>query len=1023
MKKSFGLIAAACSHAFRIGHRLGGRALVVGSMFFFMVPALMATGIIKGKVFDKETKDALPGANIIVKGTSVGTVTDLNGMYTIMNAPAGDQTITVSYLGYVSASAKINILDGGTVKRDFGLQTTVLQGQEVLITAQGQGQLQAINQQLSSNKIVNVVSEAKIQELPDFNAAAAIGRLPGVSTLQSSGEANKIVIRGLAPQFNQVAVGGITLASTGSSQIGVSSLGNTAGSVNNDRSVDLTMVTPYMLKSVEVYKSLTPDMEANAIGGYVNMELREAPSGVHGDALWQSGYTQKSNTYGNYRGVVSLSNRFFDDQLGIYVLGNGEAYDRNSDNMSATYVTANSTVGPSGFRPVRVTGVTLSRHIETRKRYGGNVIIDYKLPNGSIKSVNMLSRLNSQYNDYNTTLNYGSSNYNIDFTYRKGNGNTDLAVNSLQLKNDFGFMSIDVQAANSYSRNHLPLSPYYTFFQNNGISHQHSVTGDTSIVPENLVHFVSYGPDSTTYLGSTNMFSSDYHENDQTYKIDLKIPLDVSPDLSGFLKFGGVYRYNYHTNDQSTPYVSIKRGTAGDPDRMVSDALLSIFPTLRFSSTGQLMATNFTSGDSKLYGSFLDDKFGAVYWAANPGILNGIVDYASTNPALVAYDSRGGWFNGPYQNLPNDYKYIEKYYAGYVLSEFNLGSDVMVVGGVRYEQTKGLYSAYNLRDERNPVTQKYSSVTVYPQNHYWLPMVQARYNFLEWGDVRYSYTQTLARPDYNQLSPHFTINADSPHQVNSGNPNLVPAQATNHDLLITFHGNDLGLLSFGGFYKEISQFTYSTSYQIYSKSVYDKFGITGLDSLNSFGLTTADAGATLNTFVNSRSKAYVRGIEADFQTRLWYLPAPFDGIVFGINYTRIWSKAIYPMYDVKASRGVITWYSDSTRVGRLVFQPNDILNSYIGYDYKGFSARVSCLFQGNSVTFIGAYPEADGFSKDYFRVDASAKQMLPWEGLQLFLDVNNINNAMNISAQQTIGGFTSENHYGLTANLGIRYSL
>jgi len=70
--------------------------------------------------------------------------------------------------------------------------------------------MQAINEQLSSNSIVNVVSEAKIQELPDFNAAEAIGRLPGVSTLRSSGEANKIVIRGLAPEFNLVSIDGIT---------------------------------------------------------------------------------------------------------------------------------------------------------------------------------------------------------------------------------------------------------------------------------------------------------------------------------------------------------------------------------------------------------------------------------------------------------------------------------------------------------------------------------------------------------------------------------------------------------------------------------------------------------------------------------------------------------------------------------------------------------------------------------------------------------------------------------------------
>ena len=107
----------------------------------------------------------------------------------------------------------------------------------------------------------------------------------------------------------------------------------------------------------------------------------------------------------------------------------------------------------------------------------------------------------------------------------------------------------------------------------------------------------------------------------------------------------------------------------------------------------------------------------------------------------------------------------------------------------------------------------------------------------------------------------------------------------------------------------------------------------------------------------------------------------------------------------------------------MVYQPDDILNTYIGYDYKGFSARVSFVFQGNSVTYIGAYPEQDGYSNNYFRIDASARQMLPWKGLQLYLDANNLNSESNISTENAIGGFTSEQYYGLTADLGIRYTL
>ena len=140
------------------------------------------------------------------------------------------------------------------------------------------------------------------------------------------------------------------------------------------------------------------------------------------------------------------------------------------------------------------------------------------------------------------------------------------------------------------------------------------------------------------------------------------------------------------------------------------------------------------------------------------------------------------------------------------------------------------------------------------------------------------------------------------------------------------------------------------------------------------------------------------------------MPVPFDGVVLGINYTHISSAATYPLfYDISTGtvRNIVIVTIDSSRSGRLVNQPNNILNAYLGYDYKGFSGRISVLFQGNSVSYIGAFPEQDGYTKDYFRLDASAKQMLPWFHIQLFVDLNNINNAFNSAAQNSIGGFTS----------------
>ncbi len=1016
MKKTLLLRAVTALLRTHSKRSFGRKELLCVGIFLSLLPhTLLATGIIKGKIFDKETKDGLPAANVMIKGTTLGTVADLDGVYSIANAPVGEQTLVVSYIGYSPMSVAITVPDGGVVQRNFALQTIAIKGRDVTITAQAQGQIQSINQQLSETRISSVVSEAKIQELPDFNAAQAISRLPGVSTLESSGEANKIVIRGLAPQFNTVTVEGVKLASTGSTQMGVSALANTAGSINNDRSVDLSMVSPYMIKSITVFKALTPDLNANSIGGTVNMELREAPSELHYDLLWQQGYTAKTENMGNFRAVGSVSKRFFNDKLGVYVLGNAEKYDRDADNMTAVYNTSSSVVSTAtGYRPVTVRNVPLNRHVETRQRFGANLILDYQLPSGSIKAVNMFTRLNSDYQDNNTVLNYFDKILN--FTYREGINKTDITVNSLEFKYDLKRVLVDLKVANTSSKNDLPESPFIE------LKTGPAITGPVPVntVPEDLKNLFVYPGAELVYLDNINLFSSLYKENHTSVTPSLKMPFSLGSSLSGFLKLGGEFRHQKNSNDQKTPYASI-RSSGAFQTAMVND-LSNRFGIMVDPSTAKFAAANFT-GNPDLTKSFLDDQYGKIYWGCDPTILTAMAKYLAASPqwsgkATGGADQTGGWYHGMFQTLANSYTYQEDYYAGYLMSELNF-KNLMITGGARYENAESKYTAYNMFDMRNPDAQNCDTVIVKPKNDFLLPMVQLKYMPFNWVDVRYAYTQTLARPDYHQMSPKVTY--DNPRKnIRAGNPDLRPAQAYNHDVTLTFHSNKLGLFSVGGFHKRINEFTYYTTYILHKTAVSP--AIKTISDFNIMGIKPED-GATLYTYINSPYAAYVKGFEIDFQSRLWYLPGFLNGIIFGINYTGIESEATYPLRDditnYKVRPPVTTTY-DSTRAGRLIYQPNDLLNAYIGYEYKGFSARLSMLFQGNSVSYIGAFPEQDGYTRDYFRMDASVRQTLPFKGMEIYLDVNNLNNEKNQAAQMSIDGFTNVKNYGMTANLGIR---
>lgn len=995
---------------------------ILGLITIFMTQMIYAKGVIRGKVIDEKSKEALPYANVVVKGTNIGSPADMNGEFSISNAPSGNQIIVISYIGYETLELEIKVPSSNkAIYKEVGLKTLAVRGETVVVTAQGRGQMQAINQQLASDKITSIVSEARIQELPDFNAAEALGRLPGVSTLESSGEANKVVIRGLAPQFNSVSVEGVKLASTGSTQMGVSSLGNTSGGISNDRSVDLTLISPYMVKSMSVFKSLTPDMDANSIGGSVNMELREAPSELHYDLMLQMGYTAKTDNFGNYRCVASVSDRFFGDKLGVYFLVNGEKYDRDADNMSAGYSTQSTEIDTTtGYRPVIVKDVNLLRHVETRTRYGANMILDYKLPRGSIKSVNMFTRLLSDFSEHKTNLSYDDGL--IYFNYYEGEKTTDLSVNSIKLDYDFNWLQMDLKYARSASKNFMDDSPYMQFKSPGNAIGQEYVTDNTK--PENLLSTVSYPEYDDITLSSVNLWSSHYEEEKNTIFSDFKIPFAIGLNLNGYIKFGGQYHKQENKNNQETPYASLRSGNSFT-DALLED-LESKFGVEVDDRYSKFNGATF-AGDSHDTRSFLDNEYGEIWYACDPTIPKAMAKYLSTSEEwkgrVDGAGNTGGWYRGIFQTLANTYHFEEDYYASYLMANITF-KDLMVVGGFRYEKTESKYKAYNMYDQRSPDDQSCDTVIAHPSSEVLLPQVQAKYSPFDWMDVRYAYTQTIARPDYHQMSPKTTYN-NSRTYVRAGNPDLKPAMAYNHDLNLTFNGSKLGLFSIGAFYKKIEDFTYTASYTLRDSCEYD-FLMT-IDEIQIEG-THPNSGATITTYINNPYDATVKGLEFDFQTRFWYLPKGLDGLVCGINYTRIKSKTKYFIFNSKTeydpvTRQKTTYLIYETRNGRLLYQPNDVVNAYVGYDYSQFSARLSFLFQGNMVSGIGQFPETDGHTVDYFRVDASVRQKLPWFGSEIFLNVNNLNNAINKSAQNTINGLTYVKHYGMTANMGIRFRL
>jgi len=172
---------------------------------------------------------------------------------------------------------------------------------------------------------------------------------------------------------------------------------------------------------------------------------------------------------------------------------------------------------------------------------------------------------------------------------------------------------------------------------------------------------------------------------------------------------------------------------------------------------------------------------------------------------------------------------------------------------------------------------------------------------LDWLDIRASYATTLARPDFNFITPRSQINDNSLFII-SGNPSLKHAKAKNYDLFVTAFQNNFGLLSAGVFYKSIENISYPWRINLFDQATADQFGWPN------------NVGYELRSYINS-GESTVKGFEVDFQTSLRFLPEAFRGFVVNINYA-------------------------------LPTQAPHILNLSVGYDYKKFSSRVSGTYQG-----------------------------------------------------------------------------
>jgi outer membrane receptor protein involved in Fe transport len=936
-------------------------------------------GVIEGYVRDKENSDPMIGATVMVDETNIGTVTDVNGFYRINNLHDGEITILVRYLGYENSSKTVKINHAQKAQLDFKLYPIGILTDEVIITAQAEGQIAAINKQLTSNTIESVISAKKIQEVPDANAAESLGRLPGISILRSGGEGSKIVIRGLAPKYNKVQVEGVKMASTD----------------GEDRSTDLSMVSPYMLEAIEVSKAALPDKEADVLGGSVNFVLREAPKEPKIDFLVQGGYSHLFKDYNNYKMVLGGSKRFFENKFGIFAQIDLEKRNRNSYEMRAGYGNIRIS-NPSENDTIDVSLTNLYfQHIKREiDRQGAAVVLDYKLNNGSIKFSNFASLIGkdiiNRFEDMRP--NFRQHIYGLNNISQK----TKILTNSISIKNSFGPLEFQGGVSYSFADNYSPDNAIFSGIETNAFNEPLNIEKG----PVEVASKAKYAIEKAIV---SEISQDSFYTYEDEFALNLNLEYEVNFNKKINLKIKSGYKFKKLNKSYDREYNRIPVSWAGH-GAAIRKKIFETYPW---------MLEHADPNSSSLpYWLFADKSYNLGSFPGGDYEVKNIPQMEMTNTILDI--SEDFYFKDHILSNKDDYNGTETYNAAYLMGTLKVGKKITLIPGVRYENNSSSYTANRGNSSFLLWNEGYAfnDTSIVNSNSFLLPMIHFKYKPKEWLDIRLAYTQTLARPDFKDIVPKWNIEDFS---IQWNNPYLKPSFSHNYDIYCSVYDKKIGLFSVGGFHKNIFDLIYNTGYAVI------------LDA-SEYGLPENELGTPITKIINNIYPAKLWGIEAEWQTRLWYFNNFLKGFVLTFNYTHTKSEVKYPKTEIKSSfiqeppyqikENIDTFYID-----RLLFQPKDIFNVTIGYDYKGFSSRFSFIFQDRIFSYTNFYERLRGESSKYYRIDFSVRQKLPWKGVEALLNISNITSTLEKDVNVATDYSMREQHYGVTIDLGFRYRL
>lgn len=917
-----------------------------------------SNGSISGRVTDKDGV-ALPGASVHLKGTTITVSTSQTGTYSLLNLAPGSYTVVTSYMGFETADSTITLNQDQRYNLNITLQLGKAGLQSVLVVASREGQAKALNQQRMADNIKQVISADLMGRFPDLNVAEALQRLPGVTISRNKGEGATIQLRGTPGGFTNINVNGEQVMGT---------------QENGERNASLDGVSLDVLNSMEVTKTLTPDMDGDAIAGAVNMKTPVAGSGKKNLKLELAGNYNGMSEKAGYVGNISYGFRTVkhngnpNGRLGILLTGSTYSTKNNYDALNA------EVWQPKDFNDGKgqiyfPTDIRLVQYNGERRRQGLSGTIDYVFsPSSSIVFNAMYNDLEDITERYRKRTRMQTSNTNkatADAPYRttRGRGYNEYRDQNERTKNlnlsatyDVAFGKVKMDAGLFYNKSqYVSEATAFNFITGNvpmeitDISTDYpQVTGSEWKNDGNLYTYNTVERDNYTSRGD-NLVG----------RLNFTIPYSIGGNTAAF-KFGGKYKRMH--NERFRPQTAGTYTYAG----ATANGKLSAF-----------------AGSPDVSDDFLDGnyKFGL---GVNAATTRSFFLENMNNTAFFTFNTNG-------QHLSIDpffYDAVEQVGSAYLMNRIQF-KKWMLLGGVRMEYTDVDYDGNIVEQDQ---TEAWVSTTpVNASNHYIkiLPNIQAKYDIDKTTLIRGGLTFGYSRPTFTDLVPGRVIN-NLGSTITDGNPDLDPAFSTNLDLMAEKYLNNLGILSAGVFYKSIDKFQYKSVLQLKG----DEFpGATAYTDWQWFRTLNGD-------------KASVFGIELNAQANLTFLPGILKGFSVMANYTYTKSKA-----DAQLRKDL-----------RLPGQASSAANGSLSFTYKKFSIQGNVNYNGSYTIALGADDATDVIRDSRVQFDANTSYMFS-NTLSIYAEAVNITNAPQRTYFGADNRIYGKQYYSTWGRLGVKLRL